>query len=66
MPAEVKPGTYRTTGGENCYWARLRGFSGDLDDILANGNPTGPARVTIARSDKGFSTSGCDTWQKVA
>jgi len=65
VPSEVRPGTYRTTGGENCYWSRLKGFSGQLEDIIANGNPTGPARVTIARSDKGFTTSGCNTWQKV-
>jgi hypothetical protein len=65
VPAEVKPGTYRTTGGEGCYWARLKGFSGDLGDVIANGLPTGPARVTIARTDKGFTTSGCDPWRKV-
>lgn len=65
VPAEVKPGTYRTTGGGNCYWERLKGFSGQFDDIIANGNPTGPARVAIARTDKGFKTSGCDPWRKV-
>lgn len=65
VPSEVKPGTYRTTGGEGCYWARLKGFSGDLDDVIANGLPSGPARVTIARTDKGFTTSGCAPWRKV-
>jgi hypothetical protein len=65
VPSEVKPGTYRTTGGGNCYWERLKGFSGQFDDIIANGNPTGPARVTIARTDKGFKTSGCDPWREV-
>jgi len=49
----------------NCYWERLKGFSGQFDDIIANGNPTGPARVAIARTDKGFKTSGCDPWRKV-
>jgi len=65
VPGEVKPGTYRTTGGEGCYWARLKGFSGDLDDVIANGLPNGPARVTIARTDKGFTTSRCAPWRKV-
>jgi hypothetical protein len=65
VPQQVKPGTYATQGGENCYWARLKGFSGNLEDIAANGNPTGPARVTIARTDKGFETQGCGEWQKV-
>jgi hypothetical protein len=66
VPQQVKPGTYSTEGGESCYWARLKGFSGELDDIAANGTPTGPARVTIARTDKGFGTQGCGEWRKVA
>jgi hypothetical protein len=66
VPQQVKPGTYSTKGGESCYWARLKGFSGELDDIAANGTPTGPARVTIARIDKGFETQGCGEWRKVA
>jgi hypothetical protein len=54
VPAEVKPGTYRAPNPDgDCYWARLKGFSGDLDNVLANGNPSGPARVTIAPTDKG-------------
>jgi hypothetical protein len=66
VPGEVKPGTYRATNPDgNCYWARLKGFSGDLDDLLANGNPSGPARVTIARTDKGFESTRCGEWTKV-
>lgn len=65
VPQQVKPGTYATDGGENCYWARLKGFSGEIEDVAANGNPTGPARVTIARTDKGFETQGCGEWRKV-
>ncbi|HEU5160514.1 MAG TPA: DUF4190 domain-containing protein [Streptosporangiaceae bacterium] len=65
VPQDVQPGTYRTPGGEPCYWARLRNLSGDLDSILANGNPTGPTTVTIRSTDKGFETTGCDDWQKV-
>jgi hypothetical protein len=46
VPQEVKPGTYRTGGdaGGNCYWARLRNLSGDLESIAANGNVTGRRR----------------------
>jgi hypothetical protein len=66
VPAEVKPGTYRAPNpGGDCYWARLKGFSGDLDDVLANGNPTGPARVAIAATDKGFESARCGGWKKV-
>jgi hypothetical protein len=65
---EVKPGTYRTAGsdGINCYWARLSGLSGSFGEILANGNVNGPTTVTIRRSDKGFETTGCAEWRKVA
>jgi hypothetical protein len=66
VPAEVKPGTYRAPNPDgDCYWARLKGFSGDLDDVLANGNPSGPARVTIAPTDKGFESARCGGWTKV-
>jgi hypothetical protein len=31
---DIQPGTYRTTtGSQGCYYARLKGFSGSLDDI---------------------------------
>lgn len=59
---DVPAGTYRSLGGSNCYWARLRSFSGDLNAIIANANPRGPALATIKRTDKGFETSGCAKW----
>lgn len=65
VPAEAKPGTYRSVGGETCYWARLRNLTGGVDSILANGNPSGPAIVTILPRDKGFQTQGCGEWTKV-
>jgi hypothetical protein len=60
---DVEPGTYRSTGTSLCYWARLSGFGGQLDDIIANGNNT-PEIVTIDASDEGFETSGCGTWPR--
>jgi len=59
---DVAPGTYRTSGRNGCYWARLRSFNGSLSAIIANDNAVGPAVVTIARKDKGFETRGCGTW----
>jgi hypothetical protein len=60
--ADIPPGTYRSEGVDGCYWARLAGFSGELDDIIANGNASDPIVVTIKRRDKGFESSGCGTW----
>lgn len=59
---DVQPGTYRSTG-DTCYWARLSGFSGKFEDLIANGN--GPAVVTIEDGDKGFQSDRCAPWTKV-
>ena len=37
-----------------------------VDAIIANSISPGRQRVTIARTDKAFETSNCDTWRKVA
>lgn len=65
-PAPVVPGTYRAGGGSACYWARLSGFGGTLDEIIANDLGPGPAVVTIATEDAGFGTRGCGTWRRNA
>lgn len=60
---DIQPGTYRTKeGSRGCYYARLNGFSGELDDILANGNANGPAIITIEQTDAGFQSRRCGTW----
>lgn len=59
----IKPGTYRVSGASDCYWARLRDFTGSLHSIIANDNVNGRAVVTISKSDKGFKTSNCGTWK---
>jgi hypothetical protein len=62
--ADIRPGTYRTREAAffGCYWERLKGFSGGLDDIIANGTGSGYFVVTIERSDAGFSSRGCGEW----
>jgi hypothetical protein len=60
--SDVSPGTYRSLGGDGCYWSRLKNFSGELDGILANEIAAGPTLVTIKTSDKGFDSSNCATW----
>ena len=60
---DIRPGTYRTTGGSHCYWERLSGFSGDADDLLANDIlENRPGVVTVKETDKGFSSQDCDGW----
>ena len=59
-------GTYTANSGGSCYWARLSGFGGTLDEVIANSYGTGPQVVTILPSDAGFATHGCGPWTKVA
>ena len=64
---DVPPGTYRSRpDGSHCYWARLSGLGGTLDDIIANeGVNSGQAIVEIASSDYAFQSSGCVAWTRV-
>ncbi|MFF5447080.1 hypothetical protein [Streptomyces sp. NPDC012888] len=66
---EVQPGTYRSTGPAGglagCYWARLKGTTGEISEILANGFGKGPATITILATDKAFQTSGCQAWKRL-
>jgi hypothetical protein len=60
---DIQPGTYRTReGSPGCYYARLRGFSNEINDILANANTYAPAVVTIKSTDAGFQSQGCGLW----
>ncbi len=61
---EVKPGRYRSDGGDLCYWARLSGTSGEFGDIITNHVTEGATTVTIAPSDVAFETSGCALWER--
>src|SRR5690606_20659058 len=61
---DIKPGTYRTSSIDRCYWERLSGFSGELRHVISNAYE-GQAIVTIAASDVGFRSEGCGTWTNV-
>jgi hypothetical protein len=67
--SEIPAGTYVTIvpdGGvfDSCYWARLSGFSGGLDDIIANDNLAAGARgrIAISSDDAGIEFSGRCRW----
>jgi hypothetical protein len=62
---DIKPGTYKSSGQSGCYYARLSGFGGTIDDIIANDNTDTPAIVTISAGDKGFQSNNCGTWTKM-
>lgn len=62
--ADVAPGTWQSSSQVSCYWARLSGFSGTLDHIIANDNVEGNAIVQIGDGDAGFVSRGCGDWTR--
>ena len=62
---DIEPGTYRSSGSSGCYYARLSGFSGGLENLIANDNTDAPAVVEIAPTDAGFESKRCGTWTKI-
>lgn len=63
--SDIQPGTYRNDGTSSCYWARLSGTGGTVEDIIANDNPRGQAYVTIDPSDIAFESKNCGCWELV-
>jgi hypothetical protein len=67
---EIQPGTYTSTAPDGemdlCYWARLVGFSGEAEDLIANSVIEGGARgrVEISDSDAGVEFSGGCVWTR--
>ncbi len=60
---DLPAGTYRTrSNSSGCYWERLSGFGGSINEILANDFTDVNAVVTVSASDKGFRSSGCLSW----
>jgi len=60
---DIQPGTYRTRdSASGCYFERLSGFGGTSSEIIANDYTNAPSIVTIAATDKGFSSSRCNAW----
>ncbi len=60
---EVSPGLWRnndSSGG--CYWERLRGFSWQLKDTIANDFTYSISTVQIGAGDVGFHADDCGTW----
>ena len=60
---DIPAGTYRNSdSSDGCYWERLSGFGGSLDEVIANEFTFARDIVTIEPSDVGFSAERCGTW----
>jgi hypothetical protein len=62
--SDIVAGKYKSTGGDTCYWARLKSLNGGVGSILANGIAPGPQTVVIAPGDAAFTTARCGTWYR--
>src|SRR5260370_28788475 len=52
---DIQPGTYRTRRSQpGCYFARLRGFSGALEDIISNELSNFPLSSRSCRPTRAF------------
>ncbi|MGH8859895.1 MAG: hypothetical protein ACRDVG_01450, partial [Jatrophihabitantaceae bacterium] len=61
---DIRPGIYRTAGGDYCYWERMHDLAGNLGSIIANDNITGPTVVQVFSSDRAFQVSGGCQWRR--
>lgn len=59
---DIKRGTYKSEGGEWCFWERLRNLSGDDNGVMSKGFVKGPQFVAMGPDDVAFSSQGCGQW----
>lgn len=59
---EVKRATYRSEGGEWCFWERLSDLSGEDSGVMSKGFVKGPQVVAMGPDDVAFSSQGCGPW----
>lgn len=52
---DIQPGTYKSAGGQGCYWERNDVSGG----IIANDLTDGPAVIVVKASDFSVSVNGC-------
>lgn len=68
---DIKAGTYKTPGPgsmdvlDSCYWERDSNDSGTFEAIIANGDITGPGRITVNAGEI-LNLSGDCSWSLVA
>ena len=63
-PAQVRPGTYRTTdSADDCYWERTRADGEIIDNSFAT--HAQQITVTISSTDGSFNSQRCGKWVRV-
>ena len=63
---DIQPGLWRNDDSSDfCYWARLSGLGGELDDIISNEFSSIIQTVEIKPSDLAFEADRCGTWSQI-
>jgi hypothetical protein len=65
VPAQVRPGTYRTSASPGCYWERVRDYTGSAASVIARELIATSVElfVTVRPTDGGYTTNAsCGTW----
>lgn len=63
---DISPGLWRNSdSSQSCYWQRVSGFGGTLDEIIDNGLSDQIQTVQIEPGDIGFSSENCGTWTRI-
>jgi hypothetical protein len=63
--SDIPPGLYRNSDSSGfCYWARLSGLGGTLNEIIANNFSSSIQTVQIKPGDVGFTSDRCGTWSQ--
>jgi hypothetical protein len=57
---DIVPGTWKAQDPQNCQWIRVKGFTGEAEDVIGTAERSGI--VTIQKTDKGFIASSCGSW----
>lgn len=60
---DFTPGTYRSEGGDGCYYATLG--SADTNDILTNEITLDASQQIVTIDSPYFQSKGCGTWERV-
>jgi len=64
---DIQPGTYRNSDSSGgCYWARLSGFDGTIEEVITSRTTYDLDVVTISPTDVGFSSIRCGVWTLTA
>ena len=63
---DIMPGTYRTSGNDDCNWARLSGTGGAPFEIILGEEFAGDRTITIEPTDVAFYAVRCQALSRVA